>query len=112
MLQGLLQGIRRSWIQSHDWEEPGHLSRGEGTLCGAWALGCQPCCLPFMFVSSAGLLSLDIEGRLGVWGCPRSGQDMLILRMHASVLMLPFPPPGAPVLVWGPFVQLHGLASA
>lgn len=118
VLQGLFQGILCPQIQSHAWEEPSHLSWGEGT-CGAWAIGCQPCCLPFMSISSAGLLSLDFEGRLGVWGCPRNGRDMLVLKMHSPLADAPPHPqvllswsggPSSSSMVWQVLeVHLHHL---
>lgn len=57
----------------------------------------------FKFLSSAGLLPLDFEGRLGVWGCPRNGPDMLMLKVHVLADALSSPP-GALVVVWGSFV--------
>lgn len=71
-----------------------------------------PAVSPAVFLTlipSAGLLSLDLEGRLGVWGCPRNGPDRLMLKMHVHALSSP---PGALVVVWGAFVELHGLASS
>lgn len=80
-------------------------------MCRAWVLGCRPVLPSHLYIFSAGLLSLGFEGRLGIWGCPRNGADMFTLKMHvfADALSLPL---GALGVVWGSFIQLHGLASS
>lgn len=54
-------------------------------------LGCQPLLPSYMCLSSAGLLSLDLEGRLGVWGCLRMKQTCLRWRCMSLLILYPHP---------------------
>lgn len=104
VLQGLFQGVVRAQVQSHAGEEQADLPRREGRL---WrpprrrpvpAASCQPL-LRAHTRTPGGLTSGDIPGRSRgpCWRCGAPSD------VPSSA--------GALGVVWGAFVQLHGLAG-
>lgn len=107
VLQGLFQGVLHAQVQSRAREEPADLPRREGRVRGCPSR-VPPAPPQSRCVTTRGGGG---AGRAHIWGRPwavAGGRPSCWRRGASSDVPSP---PGAAGVVWGAFVQLHGLAG-